>query len=147
MAEKRFLACLFLFGCASQQIPDEQQSAYFNCRGIIVDTASENLQRAGYVTAWSDGDQAIETKWIGYTIADGEETRTLYLRYVVAAANDGVSFTILERSDDVRGEAPWNRITKSQVENRAVVELLEKIRRDVCGTEHAFFTRTSTSGS
>jgi hypothetical protein len=139
MMRKSVLA-LFIVGCASQPIPSEQQEAYFNCRGIIVDTASENLQRAGYITDWREGDQGVETKWTSYTIDRGDERRTLFLRYVVQAANDGVKFSIFERSDDVRGEAPWERITRNDVGDPAVVVLLEKIRQDVCGTDEPFFT-------
>jgi hypothetical protein len=149
MTEKRnaacLIGCLFFAGCASRQIPFEQQEAYFSCRGIIVDTASENLQRAGYITDWREGDESIETKWTSYTIQDEDERRTLFLRYVVEASTEGVKFTIFERSDDVRGEAPWDRITESQLRDPGVVRLLEKIRRDVCGTDAAFFSRTSTA--
>ena len=148
MAEKRVGSfdrfrpfCLLLVaGCAWRQIPAEQQQAYFDCRGIVVDTASENLQRAGYITDWREGDQGIETKWTSFTIYRGSDPRTLFLRYVVQAAEEGVTFQIFERSDDARDEAPWSRITDGDVKDPAVLALLEKLRRDVCGTDEPFFT-------
>ncbi len=136
---------LLLAACASQ-IPVEQQAAYFRCPGIIVDGASENLQRAGYITAWREGDLGVETRWTSFTIDRRGDRRTFFLRYVVEAANDGVTFQLFERSDDARGEAPWSKITNAQVEEPATRRLLEKLRGDVCGTDGLFFAATSTAG-
>ena len=143
---RRALLLVLFAGCASQPIATGEQDAYFICPGIIVDGASENLQRAGYITNWRGGTESIETKWTAYHLNIGEDRRTMILRLVVSAANQGVQFAILERSDDARGEAPWGRITRAQVESPGLSGLLEKIRRDVCGTEDPFFTATSPAG-
>lgn len=129
----------FAVACVSQQIPEAEQTAYFTCRGIIIDGAAENLERAGYATGWREGDAAVETKWTGFTVERAGEKSTLVLRYVVEASNEGVHFGILQRSDGELGQVPWDRITIEQKEDPGVRRLLEKLRADVCGTRAPFF--------
>lgn len=143
MAECRTLlplAALAAFAaCVSQQIPDTQQDAYFTCRGIIVDRAAENLEKAGYTTTWREGDAGVETKWTGFTVNRAGDRTTLVLRYVVEASNDGVRFAILQRTEGEPRQTPWDRITVEQIEDPGTRRLLEKLRMDVCGTEQPFF--------
>jgi hypothetical protein len=112
---------------------------YFTCPGVGVDDAAARLGVAGYALAERSPGAPAKTGWTDFDLAQGEAREGLSFRLEVVRAEGGVHFSVFEPSAQPDG-VQWTVVTPEQEEDPLSRALLNKIRRDVCGTSDDFFT-------
>lgn len=131
------LAAAGLLACAHGPSPAERRQAYFTCPGITADVAAENLERAGLAFEARERGAAVKTGWIEAAVEQAGVTEDL--SFYIRADNEGsdVRFSIVLANPS--GESVWDEVTAAQVEAEPYRALLNRLRRNVCGSTGEYF--------
>lgn len=127
-----------LQGCAHAPTA-AAQAAYFQCEGASMAQVRGHLGAAGYKLAPAVDDTYGETGWTEFDVVQDAVKQQLTLRLKIEAATPGPRFSIWQSTADAQGEREWSEITEYQVKEDTYRALLNKIRKDVCGTPADYF--------
>ncbi len=127
-----------LHGCAHAPTA-AAQAAYFQCEGASMAQVRGYLGQAGYKLAPAVDDTYSETGWTEFEVLQDAVKQQITLRLKIEPAAQGAGFSIWQSTADAQGEREWGEITEYQVKEDTYRALLNKIRKDVCGTSADYF--------
>jgi hypothetical protein len=144
------LFAVFAGACAAQQIPKEKEAAYFRCDGVDAQQARQNLEGAGYKVE-SEGTAKMHTQYkmlpSGFMSKQGSslDLATYEAKVDVLEQGGGVDWSAEYRKVNpnplqvtVGGEESFAPILESQVNDANMKQVLNNLRKAVCGGESYF---------